>query len=376
MMHWHIVEPLDVLLFREAKPFSPGAGSWAKSLFPPMPITVFQALRSALEQYTNTQQSQRRDLEFLGPFLINGEDDLWLPTPKDLLAVKTRSPSEKETPNDNLSDKSNDWEFTHRLLPIPEQHKYVFADDDLQVMVPPQLAPNEFICGRPEPWIKEEALVKYLKGDTLQESDEFCDNPWGSQVLPHILIQDDKRQVAEEAGYFTEVAVRMKSGWRFACALSVRLPQTTVRLGGEGHRALVYHAPSSVTEAYQALGPFEKRPDTAKFAYLLTPALAEVSSGVYSVYPNNWKEHLSGCVSDRAVLWGGVSALRRKVGTDQTSPPEFALLPQRAYVPAGTVYRFKGKGPPNNRLLPVLDTPWLDTLRSLNYGKLLWSTEK
>lgn len=38
-MQWYVIEPLDILLFREAKPFSPGEGAWAKSIFPPVPTT-------------------------------------------------------------------------------------------------------------------------------------------------------------------------------------------------------------------------------------------------------------------------------------------------------------------------------------------------
>lgn len=82
-MGWYALEPLDVLLFREARPFSPGEGAWAKGLFPPMPSTLFQALRSALPQDSSTD----RNLCFIGPFLLDGEDTLWVPTPRDLLFV-------------------------------------------------------------------------------------------------------------------------------------------------------------------------------------------------------------------------------------------------------------------------------------------------
>lgn len=84
--YWYKIEPLDILLFRESKPFSPGDGSWAKGQFPPAPITVFQALRSALEARTN-KEDKKRDLSFLGPFLLDGNDNLYLTTPKDLIAV-------------------------------------------------------------------------------------------------------------------------------------------------------------------------------------------------------------------------------------------------------------------------------------------------
>ena len=65
---WFRITPLDVLLFREAKPFSPVEGAWAKGLFPPMPITEFQAMRSLLEHwekdhlFTDTERQQTRIL--------------------------------------------------------------------------------------------------------------------------------------------------------------------------------------------------------------------------------------------------------------------------------------------------------------------------
>lgn len=42
------IEPLDVLLFRESKPFSGGEDHLARSVFPPPPSTVYAALRSHL----------------------------------------------------------------------------------------------------------------------------------------------------------------------------------------------------------------------------------------------------------------------------------------------------------------------------------------
>ena len=91
-MHWYSLTPVDVLLFRESKPFSPGEGSWAKGLFPPLPVTVFQAMRSALPLYATKAQRDKRDLFFMGPFLrqhsaSSTEGTLWLPSPKDLLCI-------------------------------------------------------------------------------------------------------------------------------------------------------------------------------------------------------------------------------------------------------------------------------------------------
>jgi hypothetical protein len=66
-MTWYRITPLDVLLFRDSRPFSPADGSWARGLFPPMPMTVFHGLRSLLRQRTTKGERTNRDLDFLGP---------------------------------------------------------------------------------------------------------------------------------------------------------------------------------------------------------------------------------------------------------------------------------------------------------------------
>ena len=94
---WYQLTPLDVLLFRESKPFTPGEASWAKGFFPPPPSTVFQALRTALAvSDPNESKISKRDLNFLGPFLMDSSQTLWFPTPKDLLAVGTKGEKEAE----------------------------------------------------------------------------------------------------------------------------------------------------------------------------------------------------------------------------------------------------------------------------------------
>jgi CRISPR-associated protein Cmr3 len=235
-------------------------------------------------------------------------------------------------------------------------------------MVTPDIDKNEFIC-RPHPWITAKALRQYLKGDNPDNSKNFHADPWSVQVLPHIHMESDSRQVREQEGYFTEVAIRLHSGWRLVAGMSVQLEQTVVRLGGEGHRVLV--SPLEQFEQWQHLDAYAAQAESSDFAYLLTPGLAEQEAGVYGVYPSNWKENLSGCVSDRALLWGGVSNIQRK----NQDTREFALLPQRAFVPAGTVYLFKEIPSTADMLLPATGGSWLKTFRQLNYGKLLWGKQ-
>ncbi len=53
MIYWYSLTPLDVLLFRDAKPFSPGKRAWAASIFPSNNHTIAGALRGLLGEKTN-----------------------------------------------------------------------------------------------------------------------------------------------------------------------------------------------------------------------------------------------------------------------------------------------------------------------------------
>ncbi|MBL1208378.1 MAG: CRISPR-associated protein [Geminocystis sp. GBBB08] len=372
-MYWYALDPLDVLLFREAKPFSPEDGSWAKGQFPPSPSTVFQALRSTLP---TVKQNKQRNLQFLGCFLVDSNDNLYLPTPKDLIAVgiKSNNCDDEDTPEDDYDNKDGTWHHTDRLIQAdtendPSWQYLCFDHTVLPPMVAPKLHQGEFIC-RPQSWIKWSALQTYLQGNNPTNPDDFTADPWDVQILPHTHMETGSRQVRDADGYFTEVAIRLKPSWRLVAGLSVSIESTVVRLGGESHRVLV----TPLTNFPQGNQLINYQGSKHDFAYLLTPGLAEIEPSLYGVYPNSWHNSLKGCVCDRPLLYGGVSQIKRKLTmTGQKGESEFALLPQRAYVPAGTVYLFKEKPPNSEHLLPVSGGDWLTTLQQLNYGKLLWS---
>ena len=404
--YWYEIEPLDVLLFREAKPFSPGEGSWAKGQFPPPPIALFHALRSVLE-VPDFKKNKERTQEFLGPFLIDAENTLWLPTPKDLRGVKFRLGAGEE--DQSSKDRVNDWHKLVRLIPADSETlewKYTgFDSGQPPPMVSPPLPDGNYkpisrhvvalalamdnqcpenICGSPYPWIKAAALCQYLDGKNPEDTKDFHKDPWSVQLLPHIHMQDDRRQVRDSKGYFTEVAMRLKPGWRFVVKTSLMLTEspTVVRLGGEGHRALVKNITELKEFDWQEVEKYSQPPETNQaenhhFAYLLTPGLAEKEPALYGVYPRSWQDCLAGCVSDRALLWGGISHLYRKRENSSEPDKECRLLPQRAFVPPGTVYLFKpDKLPADATLLPSSQSDgketWLKTFQQLNYGQLLW----
>lgn len=393
-MDWYTLDPLDVLLFREAKPFSPGEGARAKGQFPPMPTVVFQALRSAAE--TPEDNATPND-QFLGPFLLDGNDNLWLPTPKDLIGVKTRRDGEEE----NQKDKN--WERLERLVPVSSVDSWeavCYPANSLPPMVPPQLREKEYVCGAPHPWMKAEALLAYLNGHGTFSPEDFTADPWNVQVLPHTHIQAGTRQVKEEEGFFTEVATRLQPGWRLLAGIKFAQAKLSdspfvVRLGGEGHRVLVSQFQPNQKDTslnfllkrlWQQPPPDFDNVEPGLFAYLVTPGLAATDrEQIYGLYPYLWQEYLLGCVGDRQLWWGGIAhkktqKVRTEEGSKKTEEKEetsFALQPQYAFAPPGTVYLFNEALPKTEaakHLLPDLDEDrrWLKTLHKLNYGKLLW----
>jgi CRISPR-associated protein Cmr3 len=406
--HWYTLEPVDLLLFRDSRPFLPGEGSWAKGLFPPMPSTVFQALRTLLPRldYDDPNRDQKRNYDFIGPFLLQetmgSKPILWLPTPKDLLGVFSRSFNEIDEEEHNYRQ----WKRTIRLQPLNlndpnwefiEFDNKVFPNGGIVPMVPltgfgqdknsNTLDPQaEFIGNPPPPWIKAEVLAAYLKGVNPSSLEDFHDDPWSIQVLPHIRLKSDQRQAFEEDGYFTEVAIRLNPGWKILAGLhggeaeSETVPSGIVRLGGEGHHAIVdqLKVKPHGLELFSPSDFKKQEKGSHNIAYLLTPGLAQVDllEPIYGIYPHSWRIHLKGCVSDRPILWGGISTFQKKPkdpnATASKEPKSSSFQPQRAYVAPGTVYHFRDSGISETHLLPDGDSNWLRTLKKLNYGTLIW----
>lgn len=102
---WYKITPNDTLFFRDGRPFSMGMESWAETIFPPNPSTVYGAVRSWLIFEKGDLKSfkegkfreelgtadDKGSLKIKGPLLIK-DNDIFFACPKDLLIEK----SEKE----------------------------------------------------------------------------------------------------------------------------------------------------------------------------------------------------------------------------------------------------------------------------------------
>lgn len=150
------IEPSDVWLFRDARPFTPDERGRAVSLFPPTPRTMQGILRSLrLAQSGVSFQDKSTwpadvgrpenfgSLRLRGPLIARRKGDRlqrFFPLPTDVIKLQTG------------------W---HLLAPAGDHKVVTNWPDGLRPLLPPEgSAPAKFDGG----WLCEEGLLAYLKG--------------------------------------------------------------------------------------------------------------------------------------------------------------------------------------------------------------------
>lgn len=225
-MHWYTITPLDILLFRDAKPFTPGERAWAGSTFPPNGHTIAGALRNILGEKVN--------LKIKGPFYCYQEDTkftLYLPRPLGFVGATPLLPL---TWHKTSCLHHAMWDKTKPCpLAIPSSN-----DNEKETV-------EDETGTKYRQYLPYDAIAEYLQtGQISQEKWQLKhkgeDKPWQIETRSHNTIQKDKKQVKDADGYFVENAIRMMPGWHLVIAVDQEIPTpTTMHLGGEGHRVIV-----------------------------------------------------------------------------------------------------------------------------------------
>ncbi|MGK7946155.1 MAG: type III-B CRISPR module-associated Cmr3 family protein [Microcystaceae cyanobacterium] len=225
-MYWYILTPLDVLLFRDAKPFTPTERAWTDSIFPPNGHTLAGALRSLLD--TN-------DLKIKGVFLCREKNDqmtLYFPRPLGWVGLKPLIPLNKEW--------NTESPFHHAMWDQSQPCPLITLSQETQKDEQKyrQYLPYDAVLSYLENGCFESGDL--LRFDDKNHPDYEPEQPWAIETRSHNSIEENTKQVKDSDGYFVEKAVRMESGWHLAIGLNhqIKTP-TTMRLGGEGHRVLI-----------------------------------------------------------------------------------------------------------------------------------------
>ncbi len=383
-MYWYTFTALDVLLFRDAKPFTPGERAWAGSVFPPNGHTLAGALRGLLGR------SDRFQLK--GPFFCRSNDTpgtgepnmlLYLPRPLAFVDSKPLIPWEWDK---NLAISQALWN-KHEPCPLsalPPTSAERESEED---------ASNTEVKYRQ--YLPYNMVEKYLRSGKISRDDwmmkyEGEDQPWTVETRSHNAIEEGTRQVKNADGYFVENAIRLLPGWSIALAVDAETHQAiqkigspvTLRLGGEGHRAILQRC-EVLDKQWQTLeklstenferGLVEK---TRSLAYLVTPGVFErIHDGgkaMCRAWPWEWKlahtnninqtsGHLVSLATDRAVP----ISCRIQCKNNNSIP-----APQVFAAPSGSVYYLNQP----QQLFQDSEqaTKKAQRWRELGYSEILW----
>lgn len=329
-MNHIFIEPLDVWLFRDGRPFAAGSDHRAESLFPPFPSTALGAIRtSQLFRLGWPQQSGKMTDNILAK-----KDDLTLSGP----FVARR---------EQINGKA---QFL-RYYPQPAD-SYV-ENGDVKPIAPPAALPSGVRTGLPMQklqalgfgeehgkmgpalWLSESELLKYL----TQKS--------GTGVSAHELFTRENRMSIGMENAFNTVRNGALYEVQFIrpnkdVGLMVGMdgydwsnaPAGVLQLGGES-RSGVYEtvqADSWPTRVGQPIeGNFK--------VYFATPAYFE---GGWQPQGGDWSDFFGPGVELASAAIGRYASIG---GFDLAADPNHpgAHRPSRRYVPAGSVYYFTSK---------------------------------
>ena len=371
-MNWYKLTPLDILMLRDAKPFSPQERAWAGSIFPPNGHTIAGAFRGIL--------GERKDFKIVGPFLCyqNTKNTLYLPRPLGFVKSVPLVPLTWETES---YIKNALWDKTQ---PCPLVKPHNKKDDD-------DLVKDNGVETKFRQYLPYCVVKKYLETGKIDKNDwniikdSHEDKPWDEETRSHNNIEPGTKQVKVPDGYFVEKAIRLHQNWSFAIGINHEITTpATIRLGGEGHRVIVESCPE-LGEQWQELQKISDgnfKADTKSIAYLVTPGVFERPHHKYNPeqrvnlcrpYPWEWKLKDGIFVSmstDKAVP---ISCRIREKEDNTKSIP----APQVFAAPPGSLYYLnkpQGLFQDNEKVHKngTNEDNRVNNWRQLGYSEMLW----
>jgi CRISPR-associated protein Cmr3 len=361
-MYWYKLTPLDILMLRDAKPFSPQERAWAGSIFPPNGHTIAGALRGLL--------GEKKDFKIIGCFLCYGKDQNTLYLPRPLGFVKS-------TPLIPVT-----WEVKSHI------HHALWDETQPYPLVKPANAPLEdeenstVKCAVAEPkyrqYLPYTVIKKYLETGEITKEDwqvtegSHEDKPWTIETRSHNTLETGTRQVKEADGYFVENAIRLHSHWSLAIGIDEKIATpNTIRLGGEGHRTVIEACPE-LGEQWQVLQTISQQNFQAgnkSIAYLVTPGVFERKhrtpenqiTSLCRSYPWEWKIKDGNFVSMATEKPVPISCRFRYQNSSISAPQVFAA-------PPGSLYYLNQP----QKLFQDDSNSHVHKWRKLGYSELLW----
>ena len=221
-------------------------------------------------------------------------------------------------------------------------------------------------------------------------SDDDNKQPWQLENRSHNSIENDRKQVKDGDGYFVENCIRMLPNWSLAVKLEIinnqqqKIDSLTnidkkgviIRLGGEGHQALLRPAPEikSQWDKIETTSKDNYQQRRKSLGYLATPAVFErTTNKIAKCRPYPWEWKLAHTVNKNQHKGQLVSVATEKpliISSRFRSNSNSIPTPQVFASPAGTVFYLEQ---PEMLFQDREDAPKkVKKWRSLGYGELLW----
>lgn len=368
-------EPLDVLHFRDHRPFDAGLHTHARGVFP-MPSVLLGCLRTALltragarfdsndfglqEPWACTLLGKKTEpgtLTLRGPFLAkrgsSGAIEAFLPRPDELRPGRQQLPMQLE-PRARRYHGAKATPVTGRVPWSPRE-----APENGGAKYEPKAKIDSAL------YLHVDHARQYLEGRApeggtpacfVRECEFFVREPRVGIVRDeqrltaddHLLYSTEPFRFAERTGLAVEVELPQDEQARAALAA---LHHAIVPLGGKGHRARVHYI------AQPLLPQAPSEPPPSYKLWLVTPLI---------LGPGTWPAEVTCVASERPVPVGGFDLAKR------------APKPLRHALPAGTVLRVSNLSPERalERLAGAEATPshWLHDQRA-GFGVALVAKE-
>jgi CRISPR-associated protein Cmr3 len=352
-MPWYRLIPLDVLLLRDAKPFTPGERAWAGSTFPPTGDAIAGAVRGLL--------GEAIDLQLTGPFLcrqVQNTQTLYFLRPLGFVGDQSLIPLPWLDPGNQMKfDKSTPQPLVTPFDPEREND----LDEDTKPPTYRQYLPSDVV-------------LKYLKSGGIAKEAWECvckseHKPWEIESRSHNSMALGTKQVKDESGYFVENAVRLHPDWSIAFQVDQELlTGSTLRLGGEGHRVLLERCDDLSTQWQEIQSQSETnfQRNGKAVAYLVTPGVFErpVNDKILcQAWPWEWR--LAHTCNPNQSPGDLVS-----VATDRSVPINGIGKAQVFAAPPGSNY-YLNQSRPLYQGLPTAPNK-VKRWRQLGYSELLW----
>jgi len=389
---WYTLTPLDVWMFRDAKPFAPGERAWASAtVFPPHGHTIAGALRSIVPRSANDDPPK---FALRGPFFCHmtgnsnsGEPKLYFPSPlsyfdgQPLVPQSWLAESQPDSDRHNPSDSNRHNPFG-AIVNDPDRPEPLFKRDFMEA------GNSEGSTKAGKTWRSGDDILHYLeKGELPEEKAAHViaeSNLWSIETRSHNTLEANARTVKTSDGYFVEKSIRLHPGWSLAIGVDRDIPTpVTLRLGGEGHRAVLDRCPA-LDEQWNDLQEKSKanfQTDARRIAYLATPGVFQRKhNGRMMCRSSPWEWTLTkregrnpnakagplvSFATDRAVA----IAYRTKANKSHRNSGQSIPAPQVFAATPGSVYYLKH---PTGLFQDEAQNSREHRWRELGYSELLW----